>query len=80
MVAAYACVYVPEELAPLGDGTRRCRMSEAAHLYSSPSTRVKDLAILAMCLASDWSEGSSPRSIEDEQRLSMGEEVGTVQF
>jgi hypothetical protein len=27
-------------------------MPEAARLYNSPSTRVKDLAILAMCLAS----------------------------
>jgi streptogramin lyase len=33
-------------------------------LYSSPSTRAKDLAILAMRLASDRSEGSSPRSIQ----------------
>jgi hypothetical protein len=35
-----------------------------ARLYSSPSMRVKDLAILAMLLASDRSEGSSPRSIQ----------------
>jgi hypothetical protein len=33
-------------------------------LYSSPSTRVNDLAILAMRLVSDRSEGSSPRSIQ----------------
>jgi hypothetical protein len=39
-------------------------MPEAAHLYSSPSTRAKDLAILAMRLASDQSEGRSPRSIQ----------------
>jgi hypothetical protein len=39
-------------------------MPEAALLYSWSSTRVKDLAILAMRLASDRSEGSSPRSIQ----------------
>jgi hypothetical protein len=39
-------------------------MPEAARLYSTPSTRVKDLAILAMRLASDRSEGSSPWSIQ----------------
>jgi hypothetical protein len=39
-------------------------MPEAARLYSSPSTRANDLAILAMRLASDWFEGSSPRSIQ----------------
>jgi hypothetical protein len=39
-------------------------MLDAARLYSSPSTRVNDLAILAMRLASDRSEGSSPRSIQ----------------
>jgi streptogramin lyase len=36
-----------------------------ARLYSSPSTRAKDLAILAMRLASDRSEGSSPRAIQE---------------
>jgi hypothetical protein len=60
MVAAHARVYMLEELAPLGMGTHRCRMPEAARLYSSLSTRVNDLAILAMRLASDRSEGSSP--------------------
>jgi hypothetical protein len=45
-------------------GTHRCRMPEAARLYSSPSTRANDLAILAMRLASDRSAGSSPRSIQ----------------
>jgi hypothetical protein len=35
-----------------------------ARLYSSPSTRVNDLAILAMRLALDRSEGSSPRPIQ----------------
>jgi hypothetical protein len=57
-------VDVPQELAPLGDGTLRCKMPEAARLYSSPSTRVKDLAILAMRLAAARSEGSSPRAIQ----------------
>jgi hypothetical protein len=33
-------------------------------LYSSPSTRANDLAILSMRLASNRSEGSSPRSIQ----------------
>jgi hypothetical protein len=37
---------------------------DAVRLYSSPSTRVNDLAILVMRLASDRSEGSSPRSIQ----------------
>jgi hypothetical protein len=45
-------------------------------LYSSPSMRVKDLAILAMRLASDRSEGSSPRSIQaiylSRQSTSLG--------
>jgi hypothetical protein len=45
-------------------GTHRCRTPDAARLYSSPSTRANDLAILAMRLASDRSEGSSPRSIQ----------------
>jgi hypothetical protein len=40
-----------------GMGTHRWRMPEAARLYSSPLTRVKDLAILAMRLASDWFGG-----------------------
>jgi hypothetical protein len=35
VVATHACVDVPEELAPLGDGYAAC-------LYSSPSTRVND--------------------------------------
>jgi hypothetical protein len=64
VVAAYARVYILEELAPMGMGTHHCRMPEASRLYSSPPTRVKDLAILAMHLASDWSEGSSPQSIQ----------------
>jgi hypothetical protein len=42
----------------------RCRTPDAARLYSSPSTRVNDLAVLAMHLAWDQSEGSSPRSIQ----------------
>jgi hypothetical protein len=42
----------------------RCRMLEATRLYSSPSTRAKDLAILAMRLALAHSEGSSPRAIQ----------------
>jgi hypothetical protein len=42
----------------------RCKMPDAARLYSSPSMRVNDLAILAMRLASDRSEGSSPQSIQ----------------
>jgi hypothetical protein len=41
-----------------------CRMPDAARLYSSPSTAVNDLAILAMRLASDRSGESSPRSIQ----------------
>jgi hypothetical protein len=64
VVAAHARVYVLEELAPLGDGHALCRMPEAARLYSSSSMRVNDLAILAMHLASDRSEGSSPRSVQ----------------
>jgi hypothetical protein len=39
-------------------------MPEAARLYSSPSTRAKDLAILAMRLAAARSAGSSPRAIQ----------------
>jgi hypothetical protein len=38
-------------------------MPDAARFYSSPSMMAKDLAILAMRLASDRSEGSSPRAI-----------------
>jgi hypothetical protein len=76
MMAANARVYIPEELAPWGMGTHRCKMPEAARLYSSPSTRVKDLAILAMRLASDRSERSSPRSIQaiylSRQSTSLG--------
>jgi hypothetical protein len=64
MVAAYARMYIPEELAPLGDRHASLQDADAAHLYSSSSTRVKDLAILAMRLASDRFEGSSPRSIQ----------------
>jgi hypothetical protein len=41
-----------------------CKTPGAACLYSSPSMIVNDLAILAMRLDSDWSEGSSPRSIQ----------------
>jgi hypothetical protein len=40
-------------------GTHRCKTPEAAHLYNSPSTRVNDLVILAMRLASDQSEDPS---------------------
>jgi hypothetical protein len=76
MMAAHARVYVPEELAPWGIGMHRCRMLEPARLYSSPSTRAKDLAILAMRLALDRSEGSSPRSIQaiylSRQSTSLG--------
>jgi hypothetical protein len=43
---------------------RLYRTPDAARLYSSPSTRANDLAILAMRLASDRSDGSSPRSIQ----------------
>jgi hypothetical protein len=64
VVAAYARVNVSKELAPCGMGTHRCRTPIAARLYSSPSTRVNDLAILAIRLASDRSGGSSPRSIQ----------------
>jgi hypothetical protein len=42
----------------------RYRMPDAVRLYSSPSTMVNDLAILAMRLSSDRSGGSSPRSIQ----------------
>jgi hypothetical protein len=45
-------------------GTHRCRMPDAVHLYSLPSTRVNDLAIMAMRLASDRSKGSSSHSIQ----------------
>jgi hypothetical protein len=51
-------------LRPWGMGTHGCRTPDTARLYSSPSTRVNDLAILAMHLASDRSEASSPRSIQ----------------
>jgi hypothetical protein len=63
VVAAHARVYVPKELAPMRDGYARCRTPDAVRLYSSPPTRVNDLAIVAMRLASDRSEGSSPPSI-----------------
>jgi hypothetical protein len=49
---------------PWGMGTHRSKMPDEAHLYSSPSTRVNDLAILAMRLALDRSERSSLRSIQ----------------
>jgi hypothetical protein len=64
VMATDSRVDVPQELAPLGMGTHRCRMPEAACLYSSLSTRAKDLAILAMRLASVRFEGSSPRAIQ----------------
>jgi hypothetical protein len=64
VVVAYARVDVSKELASLRDGHACCRTPDVARLYSSPSMRVNDLAILAMCLASDRSEGSSPRSIQ----------------
>jgi hypothetical protein len=76
VVAAYARVYIPEELAPLGDGHASLQDAGVARLYSSPSMRVKDLAILAMLLASDRSEGTSPRSIQamylSRQSTSLG--------
>jgi hypothetical protein len=50
VMAANSRVDVPQELAPLGDGHAPLQDAEAARLYSSPSTRVKDLAILAMLL------------------------------
>jgi hypothetical protein len=49
---------------PWGISTHCCRTPGAAHLYNSPSTRMTDLTIRAMRLASDHSEGSSPRSIQ----------------
>jgi hypothetical protein len=64
MVAAHALMDVSKELTPLGMGTHRCKTPVAARLYSSPSTRVNDLAILAMRLASYRFEGSSLRSIQ----------------
>jgi hypothetical protein len=45
-------------------GMHRCKTPVVARLYSSPPTRVNDLTILAMRLALDRSEGSSPRSIQ----------------
>jgi hypothetical protein len=63
MMAADPGVDVPQELAPLGDGHAPCKMPEVARLYSSPSTRETDLAILAMRLAAARSVGSSPRAI-----------------
>jgi hypothetical protein len=63
VVAAHARMYIPEEFAPLRDGYASLKTPDVARLYISPSTRVNDLAILAMRLASDQSEGSSPRSI-----------------
>jgi hypothetical protein len=45
-------------------GIHRCRTPDAARLYSSPSMRANDLAILVMRLASDRSGGSSHRSIQ----------------
>jgi hypothetical protein len=49
---------------PWGMGMHHCKTSDAARLYSSLLTTVNDLAILAMCLASDQSRGSSPRFIQ----------------
>jgi hypothetical protein len=42
----------------------RYRTPDAARLYSLPSMRVNDLAILVTRLASDRYEGSSLRSIQ----------------
>jgi hypothetical protein len=64
VVATHARVDVSRELAPLVDGNARCKTPDAARLYSSLLTTVNDLAILAMCLASDRSRGSSPRFIQ----------------
>jgi uncharacterized membrane protein YgcG len=64
VVATHARMDVSEELTPLGDGYPPCKTLDATRLYSSPSMRVNDLAILAMRLASDRSEGSSPQSIQ----------------
>jgi hypothetical protein len=59
VVATHARMDFSEELAPLGMGMHRCKTLVAVHLYNSPSMRVNDLAILAMRLASDRTEGSS---------------------
>jgi hypothetical protein len=64
VVAAHARVNVSKELAPLRNGYAPLKTPDAVHLYSSPSTRVNDLAILVMRLAPDRSVGSSPRSIQ----------------
>jgi hypothetical protein len=63
MVAAHARVYVPEELAPLGDGHASLQDAGGGALVQLTVDEAKNLAILAMRLASDRSEGSSPRSI-----------------
>jgi hypothetical protein len=60
VVATHAHVDVSNELATLGMEMHRCRTPDAARLYSSLSTTVNDLAILAMRLALDRSGGSSP--------------------
>jgi hypothetical protein len=64
MVATYTCVDVSNNPRSWGIGMHCCRTPDAARLFSSPSTMVTDLAILAMRLASDRSGGSSPRSIQ----------------
>jgi hypothetical protein len=64
MVAAHARVYVPKELAPLGDGYASLQDVGGGALVQLAVDEGEDLAILAMRLASDRSEGSSPRSIQ----------------
>jgi hypothetical protein len=80
VVATHARVNVSKEFAPLGMGRHRCRTPDAARLYNSPSTRVNDLAILGMRLASDRFEGSSPRSIQAMylSRQSSAQGTGSV--
>jgi hypothetical protein len=55
VVAAHTRMDVSNKLATMGIGMHRCKMPDAAGLYSLSSTVVNDLAILAMCLASDRS-------------------------
>jgi hypothetical protein len=60
VVATHARVDVSNEFATVGMEMHCCKTLDAARLYSSPSITVNDLAFLAMRLASDRSEGSSP--------------------
>jgi hypothetical protein len=80
MVATYALVDVSNEFVTLGVGMLRCRTPDAVRLHSSPSITVKDLAFLAMRLASDRSEGSSPGSIQARYLARQSSARGSALF